>query len=168
VPDVRLFVALRPPPAACASLAAALAGRRTGEVARWHVTLAFLGELPAAEPLLPGLDRAAAAVPPLPLRLSGGGSFRRSGVTWAGLAGDVDGLRRLADRVAGACREAGVVLEERPFRAHLTVGRRSAVEPTLLASYEGPEWTATEIELVRSVLGQRPVHTVLHRSPLTG
>jgi RNA 2',3'-cyclic 3'-phosphodiesterase len=162
---VRLFVSLRLPSAARAHLAAALAGARTTDVGRWHVTLAFLGEVPSPEPLLPGLRAAAAAHPPLALRVRGGGAFGR--VWWGGLDGDLPGLRALAADVAAACRAAGVALEDRPYRPHVTVARRG-VGPHPLASYEGPSWTAAEVELVRSTLGATARHDVLERLLLTG
>jgi RNA 2',3'-cyclic 3'-phosphodiesterase len=162
---VRLFVSLRVPSPARAHLAAALAGRRTTDVGQWHVTLAFLGEVERPDPLLPGLGEVASTHPPLRLRLAGGGAFPR--VWWAGLAGDVAGLRALAADVAAACRDAGVVLEERPYRPHVTVARRGA-GPHPLERYEGPEWVADEVELVRSHLGATARHEVLERLPLTG
>ena len=154
---MRLFVSVRPSAEAVAHLQAALRDLRTSDPAQWHVTLAFLGEVPSAEPLYDGVRAAAALHEPFALRLSGSGSFGRR-ATWAGVGGDVPALRSLASHVQDACREAGVHLEARTYRPHLTVGR---IDPRLLASYDGPSWQVTEIELVRSVLGRRAVHTVL-------
>ena len=164
---MRLFLSLRPPAPVRAHLAAALAGLRTTDVAQWHVTLVFLGEVAGVEPLLPGLGRAAGRTGPLALRLEGGGEFRRAGAGWAGVGGDVDGLRRLAGDLADACRAAGVALEDRPFRPHLTVARRVPAAARL-AGYRGPSWTATEVEVVRSHLGATARHEVLRALPLTG
>jgi RNA 2',3'-cyclic 3'-phosphodiesterase len=163
---VRLFVSLRPPPDVLDPLARAVAGLRTTRPDQWHVTLAFLGEVPDPQPLEPLLERAAAAGAPLDLRLRGGGFFRGSGVLHARLAGDVDGLRQLARRVEDAAREAGVHLEPRPYRPHLTVARRLRADPGVLSGYEGPSWTATELELVRSRLGAAVEHEVLSRHHL--
>ena len=165
---MRLFVSLRPPVAACEHLVAALGGLRTTRVDRWHVTLAFLGEVPDPAPLLPGLRTAAAQAQPLALQLRGSGFFRGPGVLFARLSGDVDPLHRLAADVATACRHAGVHLEPRPYRPHLTVARRLPRDPGVLAQYEGPPWTATEVELVRSRLGARVEHEVLERFELGG
>ena len=161
---MRLFVSLRLPSPARAHLAAALAGARLTDVGQWHVTLAFLGEVPAAEPLAPELAGAVAQHPPLALRVRGGGAFGR--VWWGGLDGDVAGLRSLAADVADACRAAGVALEDRPYRPHVTVARRGS-GPHPLEGYEGPAWTASEVELVRSRLGATARHEVLARFPLT-
>jgi 2'-5' RNA ligase len=158
---MRLFVSLRPAPAAVADLSAALAGARTSRPDQWHVTLAFLGELASDRPLHQGLRTAAAAHESFTLSLQGSGSFGRS--TWVGVGGEVAALRALQADVAAACRVAGVPLEERPHRPHLTVGR---LPPAVLQSYQGPLWPVTEIELVRSVLGKGAAHSVLERFPL--
>jgi RNA 2',3'-cyclic 3'-phosphodiesterase len=162
---VRLFVSLRLPSAARTSLAAALAGARTTDVGQWHVTLAFLGDVPDAGPLAPALAAVADRHPPLQLRVRGGGAFAR--VWWGALDGDVRQLRALAADVTAACRDAGVGLEDRPYRPHVTVARRgSGLHP--LEGYEGPVWTATEVELVRSHLGATARHEVLDRFALSG
>jgi len=158
---MRLFVSLRPSQEAVAHLSAAVAGRPASRADQWHVTLAFLGEVASDQPLHEGLALAAALHVPFWLHLHGSGTFGRS--TWAGMAGDVDALRALQADVADACREAGVALEDRPYRPHVTAGR---VPPSVLRDYDGPPWRVSEIELVRSVLGNGAVHTVLARFAL--
>lgn len=165
---MRLFVSLRPPVDACASLADAVTGLRTTRVDQWHVTLGFLGEVADPAPLSGPVAEAAAASPALGLRLAGGGFFRGPGALYAALTGDVDGLHALAAGVRRACRQAGVPLEPRPYRPHLTVARRLRSDPGVLDGYEGPSWTAGEVELVRSRLGARVEHEVLERFPLGG
>jgi len=159
---VRLFVQVRPSDEAIEHLRAHLAGARTSNPDQWHVTLAFLGEVGSADPLYAGLAAVAAAHAPFRLQLAGGGSFGRR-VTWSGVGGDVAELRALASDVQAACRVAGVQLEERAYRPHLTVGR---IDRQLLSSYVGPVWDVREFQLVHSVLGQRAVHTVLRSFPL--
>lgn len=159
---MRLFVSVRPSAEAAAHLRAHLGRIRTSPPDQWHVTLAFLGEVPAAEPLYGGLRAAAALQQPFALRLSGSGTFGPR-TQWVGLAGDVAALRSLAGQVQDACRGAGVQLEARSYRPHLTVGR---ADQQLLPSYEGPPWRVADVELVRSVLGGRAVHTVLETFPL--
>jgi 2'-5' RNA ligase len=160
---VRLFVQVRPSVQAVTHLREHLASARTSNPDQWHVTLAFLGDVPEAQPLYDGLAALAAAHEPFSLRLAGGGRFGRR-ATWAGIGGDVVHLHALAEHVQDACRAAGVPLEPRPYRPHLTVGR---VDPRALSSYEGPAWRVRQVELVRSVLGQRALHTVLHAVPLS-
>lgn len=165
---MRLFVSLRPSRQAIAHLEAALAGRGTSRVDQWHVTLAFLGEVGEPVVLYDGLRAAAAAASPPELQLAGGGAFRGARVVWAGIGGDTDGLDALASAVQSACRTAGIVLEQRRFRPHLTVGKTGRIDPDVLTDYSGPTWRAHEVELVHSVLGRKVTHTVLERFPLAG
>ncbi len=157
---MNLFVAVRPPAEALAHAAAAVRevlavepGPRWVPPERWHLTLAFYGEVDDRElpRLTRRLDRALADVAPMTLALTGAGTFSRRAV-WLGVSGDVGPLRRAA---------AAVSLEPRPYRPHLTVARlRGGTDPSAaveaLAAYEGPSWTATEVQLVESHLGPSP------------
>ena len=164
---MRTFVAVRPPPAAVGHLRSVLPSWPSAPE-RWHLTLAFLGEVADPSTLAPGLAAVCAVRPPLALRLAGSGTFGRGGPVWVGVEGDRAGLTSLADAVAQACRDAGVEVERRPYRPHLTVGRRGRPDPARLAAYAGPSWTAAEVELVASRLGPPVEHRVLDRFPLTG
>jgi 2'-5' RNA ligase len=116
------------------------------------------------------VDSGAAAVMPTPamtLRLAGGGRFgstRRPQVLWTGLDGDVAPLTELAERLADGAAALRLPVEDRPFRAHLTLGRWRAGHPadgTLaekLAGYRGPEWPVTEVRLLESHLGPSPTY----------
>ena len=106
-----------------------------------------------------------AAAPPMTLRLAGGGRFgspRRPQVMWIGLDGKVRALTDLARGLAGAARALHLPVEDRPFRAHLTVGRWRLRQPAdaalseRLAGYRGPEWPVTEVRLLESHLGPDP------------
>ena len=160
---MRLFVSLRPPPAALADLRARLP-RWPSAPERWHLTLAFLGELPGPQEVHEQL--LALRDPPFDLRLEGSGTFGRQGPVWVGVGGDVDALHDLQRAVAHAASAAGVELERKAYRPHLTVGRRGHPSPAALSGYRGPTWRAEEVELVRSDLGRAVVHTVLERYPL--
>ena len=164
---MRLFVALRPPPEAIEHLVSVLP-RWPSSPERWHLTLAFLGEVEDPQPVAAHLRRAVGPVAPFDLALRGSGVFGRGAVVWVGLAGDVVALRSLAGVVARACRAAGAGVDDKPYRPHLTVGRKGHPDPAALASYDGPVWRATEVELVRSALGRTVSHTVLDRFPLSG
>jgi 2'-5' RNA ligase len=85
---MRLFVAIVPPPEALAELAEAVAplrparpGLKWTTEADWHLTLAFLGEVP--ERVLPELatrlERAAGRHPVQQLAVGGGGAFPAPG-----------------------------------------------------------------------------------------
>jgi 2'-5' RNA ligase len=175
----RLFFAVDPPEEARADLAAALdplrevpGAPRWSAPHRWHLTLLFLGSV--QEERVPRLIAAAApavaATPPKTLRLAGGGRFgslRRPQVAWAGLDGDVTPLCELAARLAAAARGLRLPVEDRPFRAHLTLGRWRPRQPAdgaltdRLAGYRGPAWPVTEVRLWESHLGPKPAYEVV-------
>lgn len=163
-----MFVAVDVPPGAGAHLWAALpVGPRWIPAQRWHLTLAFLGEVSAGRvpPLLSALDRLAGALHPVLLRLSGAGTFRTgrgSGVVWIGVDGEA--LTGWAGAVRSAVAGTGLTVAPGEFRAHLTVARwRAGVRPevTALASYAGPAWTAERIDLIRSHLGAQQRYETL-------
>jgi RNA 2',3'-cyclic 3'-phosphodiesterase len=168
-----LFVAVVPPATALAPLLDAVTQLRQefpepGWVAptRWHVTVCFLGPVPPSEALSERLARVARRHPPVGLRVAGGGRFGNR-VLWARLEGD---LRPLAAGVSRAADRAGFAVEDRPFRAHLTLarGRRgSDFRPlaTALADVTGPPWRADEIVLMR---GGQPAYERLEAWPLRG
>jgi RNA 2',3'-cyclic 3'-phosphodiesterase len=182
---VRLFVAVYPPPGAIEHLsgyAAALrtvrAGARLTRSETWHVTLAFLGDLPDQRlpELIAAVDLAATTAAPLHLAISGGGSFGRGPgtVLWAGLAGQVPELLELAAALRRALARARLPYDHKPVRPHLTLARpRRRVPPEALAAdkqtladYQGPDWTATHLSLVESHLGAQAEHNQLHQADL--
>jgi RNA 2',3'-cyclic 3'-phosphodiesterase len=182
---VRLFVAVYPPPGAvehlsgyAAGLRAVRAGARLTRAQSWHVTLAFLADLP--EPQVPVLvaavDLAAGTAPPLRLSMSGGGSFGHGqrAVLWAGLAGQVPELLELAAALRRALGRSRLPYDRKPVRPHLTLARPGrhvppddlAADKATLGEYQGPEWTATHLTLVESHLGPHATHTPLHQADL--
>jgi 2'-5' RNA ligase len=177
---MRLFVALDVPPVAIDHLEAAVAAVRDRYPdLRWvaadrrHVTLAFLGEVEerALAGLTGRLDRAAQRHHELALRFAGAGRFG-SRVVWVGVHGDREPLSRLAQCVAAAARRAGVPVDARPHRAHVTLARGRTTSLDLrpvvadLADYAGPPWRARSFSLVRSHLGPQPQYEVLAGFPL--
>lgn len=194
---MRVFVALRPSPTALEHLDSALeevragAGRtlRWGDLSQWHLTLAFRGDLPggALEDTTRELSRTAARHLPMPLQLSGAGTFSAR-TLWIGVGGATEALGALLgdELLEGEGRDRR--------RAHLTVARVSTRAPRprrrrrgeepppdptqlllaetvrALSVYRGPTWEATELELLESQLGQGrsggPRHEVLATLPL--
>jgi 2'-5' RNA ligase len=83
---------------------------------------------------------------------------------WAGIGGEVDGLRRLARLLQKALRRTRLPVDDRPPRPHLTISRPGqrvpadeiAADVATLAGYEGPQWTAVSMQLMRSEIEQSP------------
>ena len=144
---------------------------------RWHLTLLFLGAVPpdrVAE-LVAAAAPAVTATPSLTLQLAGAGRFgsrRRPQVFWVGVTGDGDALGALAGRLAAVARGLGMPVEERPFRAHLTLGRWRPGRPgdgdlpDRLVGYRGRDWPVTEVELLESHLGPAPRYDRVAAWPL--
>ncbi len=132
----------------------------------WHITLAFLGEVPErkTDELEERLERAARRRPAMRLSLAGGGAFPNAAearVLWTGVHGDRTALSRLATGVRASANRAGVEVAGRRFSPHVTLARlRRPVDVTkwvrIFEEYQGPEWTAAGIELIASRLGQGP------------
>jgi 2'-5' RNA ligase len=156
-----MFAALVPPPAVLDELEAALAGIDAPELrwtvrAQWHVTLAFYGEIcPRTTGDLRGLlSRVAAARPAPTLGLGGGGRFGDR-VLWTRVGGDTERLVRTAARAQAAGRRAGLTLDTRRYRPHLTLARAPAgtdLRPLVsrLAGFTGTPWTAADLHLMSS------------------
>lgn len=185
---MRLFVALLPPTEALAELEAAVAPLRPGwpdlrwaGQDRWHVTLAFLGEV--ADTRLDGLRerlaRAASRHEELRLWIGRCGAFpspARARVLCAHVDGQPEalaGLRVLASSVAAGARRAGAPPpdEGRRYRPHVTLARSR--QPANLAAltealdgYRGFAWNATHIDLIRSQPGPRPRYQTIGSWPL--
>jgi RNA 2',3'-cyclic 3'-phosphodiesterase len=174
---VRLFVAVRPPAAAVAELDDVVRrlrphgpGLTWTTPAQWHLTLVFLADVP--EERIPDLERrlgqAAARHSPARLSISGGGRFGDD-VLFAKLAGDVDAVRRLAASVQAGTRRTGLDVDDRPYRPHITLARargKADLRPLVaeVNGFQGREWIAGEIELVRSRLGKGPDRRAAHET----
>jgi 2'-5' RNA ligase len=124
---IRLFTALPIPD----DVAETLARRQSGlPGAKWrsgeqlHLTLAFYGEVDErrADDLASELQRAATGGP-FEIALSGVGAFgdsHRSHTLWAGVERS-ERLSVLANRCRAAGERAGVVMEKREYRPHVTL-----------------------------------------------
>ena len=143
-----------------------------------HLTLAFLGEQPDA--LVEAAHHALAGIrfPAFEMQLSGLGTFgqREPTVLWAGLR-DPGPVKALHDRILPALHGAGIVLERRRFRPHVTIARfeRTAQpEHERLARYLGrwetfpsPPFEVADFALWRStLLKSGAIHEELARYPL--
>jgi 2'-5' RNA ligase len=164
---VRAFFAWEPPEAAKQALAALvreLRERPDGDAVRWvrpsgyHVTLRFLGNVPAAEvpAIVQAVEAVLAGVAPFRVRFGATRAFpspRQPRVVAIELEPEAP-LAALAERVEAGVVAAGLAPERRRFRAHLTLGRvRGRRVPALEAPLPAPPLDVAEVLLFRSDLG---------------
>ncbi len=101
---MRIFAAVVPSQPALDDLAEFLDPRRDAgpdlrwtDPSLWHVTAAFMADVPArlVDPMVDGVAEAVASRTPIPLRLKGGGAFPNpyeARVTWMGVDGEPESL----------------------------------------------------------------------------
>ncbi|WP_238019216.1 RNA 2',3'-cyclic phosphodiesterase [Dactylosporangium sp. AC04546] len=179
---MRLFIGAYPPPDVRAHFGATVGrlavaqpmppGRSTRLAApeRWHMTIAFLGDVPddqvdLAVEVLQGLSVEAPAV-----RIAGGGRFGRGKFTTLTARvreqGDGSRLAALGDGVRRALRRRRLPFDRKPLQPHVTIARPGdrigaaelAEDLAILDAYESPLWTVDELRLVRSFLGPNPAY----------
>ncbi|TKK87608.1 RNA 2',3'-cyclic phosphodiesterase [Herbidospora galbida] len=179
----RMFVALVPPAGVLEEVSRAVTPLREAwpgptwiEPANWHITLAFLGEVPdrVRPDLSTRLARAAGRHEPLPLALGEAGTFTGRGgvgVLWLGVR-EPGRLARLAGSIAAGARRAGAGMPEgRPYRAHFTLvrSRKGAdLRPLAdaLSTFESAFWTADAATLFVSHLGPPLRYEAVETYPL--
>ena len=186
----RMFVAVIPPEPVIDDLDEFLSVRRDAAAFRWsapdqlHLTLAFAEHVPdrSLDDAIERLETAAGRRTPFELTVTGGGAFpnvAEGKVLYAGVETDAETdaaeeLERVAAGTRNALVKAGVEVDGRRFRPHLTVARTGTpVELSnwvrLLDAYRGPTWTVSSFALVHSRLGEgprkRPVYDVVAAFP---
>ncbi len=190
---MRAFVAIELPDSVKKKLAglvgqlkdAGIGGLRPVRPEGIHLTLKFLGDVPADRigAIGDAAGRAAVRHPPFALSLSGVGAFpggRAPRVLWAGIAGDLDRLAALQASVDDCLSELGFARERRAFNPHLTLARLrdsasredraralrvlEAAQPSRNAGF-----VVDGVALFQSTLGPGgAVYRRLHRVPLDG
>lgn len=145
--------------------------KKTGADVKWvtpsniHLTLKFIGDTaPQKIPLIQShLEKAFLSEQPLELEVQGLGvfpSYRRPRVVWAGVQDKLGILAQAAKKVDRSLVVLGFQPEQRPFKAHLTLGRvRSNHGDQPLAdavrkmeSIPGPAFVAHHVTLFKSTL----------------
>jgi 2'-5' RNA ligase len=145
IPGRRLFVGVALPEDATTAVREVVEAVRAmplpqgGRDVRWvrldglHLTLRFLGPTPESMlgPTITAVETVAAAAPgPIPIELSGAGTFpsgRRPRTLWIGVSDGVDALTALAAQAESALVGVGWSPDDRPFRPHLTLARSDGV-----------------------------------------
>lgn len=149
---VRLFLALQPPPAVQAGLAAHVAtwrwpaGAAVYAPADWHLTLHFIGPVPRAQ--LPALRAGLSLpLPPFTLRL-GWPALWPHGLAVLLPSETPPPLQALHAQLAQRLQGLGLRLDARPYRPHLTLARRAdgALAPELLTL----DWPVAAYALMES------------------
>ena len=188
--SLRAFIAIEIPPGIKKVLGLQTANLRAqaGRSVRWvafenmHLTLKFLGDLSPAnvELLSRAIQSECSQQPPFEVVVSGLGSFptlHRPRVIWAGLQAPLD-LGRLQRRIDLEAVRLGYPAEDKPFSAHLTIGRvREQVsfeEKKMLAAAlagiqagEFGRFTAQTVTLFKSELQSAgPLYTPLFSAQL--
>ena len=129
-----------------------------------HVTLKFLGEVSEVR-----LDQTREALRtiklgPPPVTLVGEGidafpSQQDPRILVARMGGDMEGLKRLRDRIEDVCADLGFAREVRPFRPHVTFARAkrpirawAEIQQSTAAAFPGPQFNAVSFALFQSWL----------------
>jgi len=151
------------------------------QAANLHFTLRFLGDIEQA--IVPALEQKLRAslgdLQAIPLKLAGLGCFpniKRPRVVWIGAAGDLEKLKELAKRVESACIDTGLGQGDKPFSAHLTIGRikypqglEKLIARLAEERFESAEFMVDEVVIYKSDLSPRgPTYTALAKVKLGG
>lgn len=149
----------------------------------WHVTLAFMAEVPEAvlADVIDEVAAVAASREPIPLQISGAGVFpnvAEARVVWMDLqseaANGLTDLESLALATRTACGRLGASPAGGDYRPHLTLARsRHPIEATqwlrVMDAYAGPSWLADEVTVFVSHVGKgkgRPLYEPVAVCPL--
>jgi len=155
--------------------------QEAGVPGRWieadqaHLTLKFIGEVPAVEvePISLVLQEVAARFRPFELKFGPIGAFpspRRPRVVWLGVEQTPE-LRFVKDDLERRLAELGIAREERPYQPHVTLGRSPAeaeagefrrLEEIARSLQVSDVYRVTHLDLMKSQLGPTgAVHTRL-------
>lgn len=176
----RLFLALALPDSVRSLLAGMMdstGGLRWTPVDQLHITLRFLGDVPAdkVDPLVQQL--AAVAVQSFILPVEGVGAFppkAKPQVLWVGVGAGHPRLHQIRQRVDDTVLAAGIDLDVRAFHPHITMARCSDVTGTAArrwlrghADFTGPSFAIDAFRLYESRLSSAgAVHTLVATFPL--
>ncbi|MEW4570334.1 RNA 2',3'-cyclic phosphodiesterase [Tautonia sp. JC769] len=161
-----------------------VAGLRWTDPALFHLTLAFLGDVPTGglERLGDAVVQAVSAYPRFGLELKGLGAFpdpNRARVLWVGIVGDaLNSLDALQRSVVEAAATAGHPPTDDRFHPHVTIARSKAgrgPSPNLLELCDQHRaWSpgalpVEEVVVMASELTPRgPTYRVVRSAPLAG
>ena len=155
-------------------------GVRWARLEQFHLTLKFLGNVPAND--VPALKKtvqhACATLPQLPLRAQGLGFFPNNfspRVFWAGVESESKLLIEFQRQLAAAVDRFTEKQDDQKFTAHITLARFEKLPPyaanQLYKNINAGEffgaWTAQEVELIESTLSPNAsLYAILEKFPL--
>ena len=152
----RLFFALWPSDmlrSALAPLICALQPPGVGRPQRpdqWHVTLEFLGSVPASRVAAARDAAAQVRASPCDIVFDAVEYWRRPEVLTLVARELPPPLGSVVDQLRGALAARGFEPESRPFRAHMTLARK-VTHPVTLGTFEPLRWPVADFALVESV-----------------
>jgi RNA 2',3'-cyclic 3'-phosphodiesterase len=181
--NIRAFLAIEPPEdilQAISGLQEKLKREISGRIS-WtkpqgqHLTLKFFGDISSddVKNICAAAQSQTAAAAALNLKIEKIGVFpdaRRPRVIWCGVTGDGEKLLRLQKQLDSDFAGIGFPCEDRPFRAHLTLGRikdthgLTGISAALhkYSAFAAGEFDCKELILFQSkLLPQGPVYTKL-------
>jgi 2'-5' RNA ligase len=152
----RLFFAIWPGEGLRSALAPRIQALQPAGVGRpqrpdqWHVTLEFLGSVPASR--VAAVREAAGQVHagPCEVVFDAVEFWRRPEVLTLVAKELPPALGSVVDQLRGALAARGFEPESRPFRAHLTLARK-VTHPVTLGAFEPLRWPVADFALVESV-----------------
>ena len=139
----------------------------------FHVTLAFLGEVPGSQvvDVVTALEEGCAGQPPIKVALGPLGSFgkKRRATLWQGFATGVDELGGLAGDVRECLVDHGLNYDPSLFVPHVTLMRVADLTEGTLPMPVVEKGTIDTVTLFSSDLsGPAPRYEPLHRTQLEG
>lgn len=158
---LRLFFALWPDEAVRASLAQYIETLKQTATARWvepenlHITLAFLGgvnedQLPLVDRIGDGIDGQS-----FELTLDRIDFWPKRGIVWLSPSSTPAVLENLANGLTAELKRAGFVMENRPYRAHLTLARKAHPRSISSRVLDNPiRWNVGSFCLIESHLSR--------------
>jgi len=128
----------------------ALAGNFS-RIENLHLTLAFLGEIDSRQLHIIKGAMDSITMPEFEINIKGIGSFsnRKGKIVWAGIEHSAK-LYSLQKELALTLNNSGILLEDRPYKPHLTLGREvrfGEVKPTDFSPFS---FTVSSIDLMLS------------------
>lgn len=135
---------------------------------RWHLTVAFIGDVEDPSAAVAALEQLAGTAAPT-VRITGGktlgrGRFRHLVAEVAG-----DDLGPMGTAVRQALKQHRLPYDRRPWQPHVTIARPGqllsaeelAADLAMVGAYRGPAWRLDEVRLMESHLGPKPEYDVL-------